>query len=82
MIVSDLGNEYILEVNTLPGLTPQSLLPKIAAHAGMSFLDLVEAILADARLRASGTVDKGDRRIRQSDYLGPERRTIAAVGPH
>ena len=31
MIVSDAGNEYVLEVNTVPGLTEQSLLPRIAA---------------------------------------------------
>jgi D-alanine-D-alanine ligase len=81
MIVSDLGNEYILEVNTLPGLTPASLLPKIAAYSGMSFADLVEAILVDARLHAFGSLEK-DRRIRQQEILGPERRSVIAIGPH
>ncbi|MBK8481066.1 MAG: D-alanine--D-alanine ligase [Proteobacteria bacterium] len=42
----------LLEVNTLPGLTSHSLLPKIAAHAGWSYGELVEAILDDARLKA------------------------------
>lgn len=37
-------------MNTLPGLTPVSLLPKIAQHAGLSFADLVERILAGAAL--------------------------------
>ena len=37
MIVSDSGNEFVLEVNTVPGLTPTSLLPKIADAAGISF---------------------------------------------
>ncbi|TAL01719.1 MAG: D-alanine--D-alanine ligase [Rhodospirillaceae bacterium] len=32
---------YMLEVNTQPGLTPTSLVPEQAAHAGMSFADLV-----------------------------------------
>ncbi len=36
---------YILEVNTLPGMTTTSLLPKIARSAGMSFNDLIEEII-------------------------------------
>ncbi|MBI4847794.1 MAG: D-alanine--D-alanine ligase [Nitrospirae bacterium] len=36
---------YILEVNTLPGMTTTSLLPKIAKSAGMSFSDLIEEII-------------------------------------
>lgn len=54
MIVSDLGNEYILEINTLPGLTPRSLLPRLAEHTGLSYADLVEEILIDARVRGAG----------------------------
>jgi D-alanine-D-alanine ligase len=82
MIVSDLGNEYILEVNTLPGLTAHSLLPKIAQHAGLEFADLIEAILDDASLRAQGTQGKRDRRIRRVTFSGPERRTSAGITPH
>lgn len=74
MIISDLGNEYLLEVNTLPGLTRRSLLPRIAESAGMNFGDLVEAIMLDAGLRAGGTVQVGDRRISQLPFPGPERR--------
>jgi len=48
LISSEADNDVILEVNTLPGLTPVSLLPKIARHAGLSFEDLVERILAGA----------------------------------
>jgi D-alanine-D-alanine ligase len=77
-----LGNEYILEVNTLPGLTPQSLLPKIDMHSGMTFSDLIEAILMDAKLRASGTLDDGERRVRQRPFVGPEQRTSISIGPH
>ena len=33
LLVTEGENEYVLEVNTLPGMTPTSLLPKIAAHA-------------------------------------------------
>lgn len=35
----------ILEVNTLPGMTPTSLVPKIAATRGLSFPDLIELLL-------------------------------------
>ncbi|MGH7440565.1 MAG: hypothetical protein ACRENE_33155, partial [Polyangiaceae bacterium] len=45
-------NEYVLEVNTLPGMTPTSLLPKIAASAGIDYPALCEAILETARLHA------------------------------
>jgi hypothetical protein len=39
---------YILEVNTLPGFTPSSLLPKIAARVGIDYATLCEEILATA----------------------------------
>ena len=39
------GIPYVLEVNTLPGMTGTSLLPKIAQSAGMSFKDLIEEII-------------------------------------
>ena len=53
LLVTPGENEYVLEVNTLPGMTPQSLLPKIAASAGYDFDDLCEAILEGARLHAT-----------------------------
>ena len=42
------GGVFVLEVNTLPGLTKTSLLPKIAAKAGISYAELCERILASA----------------------------------
>jgi D-alanine-D-alanine ligase len=39
------GVPYILEVNTLPGMTDTSLLPEIARGSGIAFPDLVEEIL-------------------------------------
>lgn len=50
-IVSEDGTVYCLEVNTVPGMTETSLLPKIAEAAGMSFLELLEEMLVDALLR-------------------------------
>lgn len=42
---------YCLEVNTIPGMTETSLLPKAAAHAGISFGELTQRILEGAGLR-------------------------------
>jgi D-alanine-D-alanine ligase len=39
----------VLEVNTLPGMTKTSLLPKIARSAGLDYATLCERILASAR---------------------------------
>jgi D-alanine-D-alanine ligase len=39
MILKD-GLPYILEVNSIPGLTSNSLLPKAAKNAGIEFPDL------------------------------------------
>lgn len=50
MIVTPGMNEYVLEMNTLPGMTASSLLPKVAAHAGYDFSALCQAILKSARL--------------------------------
>jgi D-alanine-D-alanine ligase len=50
LLVTEGQNEYVLEVNTLPGMTPTSLMPKIAAGAGFNFDSLCDAILERARL--------------------------------
>ena len=47
----DDGEFYCLEVNTLPGMTPTSLLPKEAAAAGIPYAALCESI-AVGELRA------------------------------
>ncbi|NWF99177.1 MAG: D-alanine--D-alanine ligase [Nitrospirae bacterium] len=43
--IDNKGNPFVLEVNTIPGMTETSLLPKIAMQAGMNFQELVEEIL-------------------------------------
>jgi D-alanine-D-alanine ligase len=53
LLVTEGQNEYVLEVNTLPGMTPTSLLPKIAKAAGFDFDALCAAILERATLHAS-----------------------------
>ena len=42
------GEPFVLEVNTLPGMTATSLLPKIAKSIGMDYATLCEEILAAA----------------------------------
>ena len=42
------GEAFVLEVNTLPGMTKTSLLPKIAKSIGMDYATLCENILASA----------------------------------
>jgi D-alanine-D-alanine ligase len=44
------GTPYALEMNTVPGMTPTSLLPMAARQAGLEFDDLVIEILKRARL--------------------------------
>jgi D-alanine-D-alanine ligase len=48
--VNSEGEVFLLEVNSLPGLTALSYLPRIAAHAGLNYGDLIEAILEQAAL--------------------------------
>ncbi|GAB4483085.1 MAG: D-alanine--D-alanine ligase [Thermodesulfovibrionales bacterium] len=45
LIVDASRRVHVLEVNTIPGMTETSLLPKIAAHAGLSFPDLIAEIM-------------------------------------
>jgi D-alanine-D-alanine ligase len=47
-MVSPNNRPFILEINTVPGMTETSLLPKAAAKAGIAFADLVEKILWSA----------------------------------
>jgi D-alanine-D-alanine ligase len=79
MMVSESGNEFILEVNTVPGLTPTSLLPKIADAAGISFGELCELMLAGATLASRR--GRGERRVVQRTYVGDDRRE-ALISAH
>ena len=42
------GKFYLLEINTQPGMTSLSLVPEIAAHHGINFIQLLKLILKDA----------------------------------
>jgi D-alanine-D-alanine ligase len=56
-----LGEEgpEVLEVNAVPGLTDTSLFPMAAEAAGIDFIQLVERILASARLRDHAAATSG-----------------------
>lgn len=47
-ILDEEGNAWCLEINTLPGMTSASLLPKEAAAVGMSYEDLCERIIEES----------------------------------
>src|SRR5262245_2874261 len=46
------GRPYVLEINTVPGMTETSLLPMAAAQAGITYDELTERILESAVVRA------------------------------
>jgi D-alanine-D-alanine ligase len=56
--IDEKGNPYVLEVNTIPGMTETSLLPKIARLAGLDFPALIEEIL-------KGALDEGKEKEKQ-----------------
>ncbi|MBW6523307.1 D-alanine--D-alanine ligase [Sphingomonas sp. RHCKR47] len=49
---------FLLEVNTQPGMTPLSLVPEQARHTGMSYPELVQAIVDEALRDAAGRQGK------------------------
>jgi len=48
--VEGTGGLFCLEVNTQPGMTETSLVPELAAHAGITFDELVRWMIEDASL--------------------------------
>ncbi|MDP5190453.1 D-alanine--D-alanine ligase [Rheinheimera baltica] len=49
IMLDNSGQHYLLEVNTVPGMTEKSLVPMAAKAAGLSFQQLVLAILAQTQ---------------------------------
>ena len=50
LMLDQRGEPYLLEVNTIPGMTDHSLVPMAARAKGMSFEDLVVRILETAHV--------------------------------
>jgi D-alanine-D-alanine ligase len=51
MIDERTQSPYLLEINTLPGFTPKSLLPEAAKHGGIDFGPLVDRLARRAQQR-------------------------------
>src|SRR5205807_9325374 len=51
VLLAEAGDPFVLEVNTIPGMTEASLLPEAAAGAGISYVDLCVRIIELSRLR-------------------------------
>jgi D-alanine-D-alanine ligase len=51
VILSEAGEPFVLEANTIPGMTEASLLPEAAAAAGITYVDLCRRIIELSRLR-------------------------------
>lgn len=51
VILSQTGEPFVLEINTIPGMTEASLLPEAAAVAGISYVDLCRRVIALSRAR-------------------------------
>lgn len=45
ILLTDAGEPFVLEVNTIPGMTPSSLLPEAAAAVGISYAELCRRII-------------------------------------
>jgi D-alanine-D-alanine ligase len=48
------GNLFVLETNTLPGMTPTSFLPAQAKHIGLDYSALVETLLEKSLIKSTG----------------------------
>jgi D-alanine-D-alanine ligase len=47
-LVSNAGEVYVNEINTMPGFTDISMYPKLLQEAGISYSQLIDELLADA----------------------------------
>jgi D-alanine-D-alanine ligase len=51
VLLTDAGDPFVLEVNTIPGMTETSLLPEGAVAAGINYVDLCLRIIELSRAR-------------------------------
>jgi D-alanine-D-alanine ligase len=56
VILSENGEPFVLEVNTIPGMTEASLLPEAAAATGINYPDLCVRIIELSRARTGRSV--------------------------
>ena len=81
LLVTEGENEYVLEVNTLPGMTESSLLPKIAAAAGYDFASLCESIVDLAKLHIARPKQQVANDVAFHEVSGTRPLPAAAVVP-
>ena len=55
-IVDEQHRLWVLEINTMPGFTPKSLLPEAAAHDGIDFARLVDRLVCRAYSRGARSI--------------------------
>jgi len=79
LLVTEGQNEYVLEVNTLPGMTEASLLPRMARVAGLTFAELCDDLLSRAQLWAGVHRLSSRRRVRQAPFDTTDRRQRLAL---
>lgn len=69
MLLQD-GIPYVLEVNTLPGMTATSLLPQSAEAAGMDFSSLLDEIITGSLRERGGLQGASGEGARTVEYGG------------
>jgi D-alanine-D-alanine ligase len=69
VIVCPNGEPVVLEVNTLPGMTETSLLPKAAAAAGMTYPELCQRMIDLALQRKSAAALKAEQELAGSTVV-------------
>jgi D-alanine-D-alanine ligase len=69
-ILGDDGIAYALEINTIPGFTTHSLLPKAAARVGLSMSDLCLKIVEAAPANSDPSRRRPEPARRTKRYVG------------
>ncbi len=82
IILTESGNEFILELDTQPPLTPASPVLKLAHYQGMDLAGILESMLDEALADGPQTARLlGDRRVRQVSFEGDDRRAVSLAKP-
>jgi D-alanine-D-alanine ligase len=80
LIVSERGNESILEVEPFPELGEGAIFPQIAASAGLGFDELIAEVAGGARLHAGRRMR--ERREIEGAWAGADRRVPGSAESH
>ena len=78
IMVHATGVPFVLEVNTLPGMTETSLLPKAAAAAGVSYAGLCQAMVGLALRRAGPHAGCGSEKAATGSLLSPQTAAVSS----